>query len=713
MQRPWGWEHPGASPSCCSSSSSRGRSFTAPDRTVPLPARLPVTEPRPVEEGRTQPVAPARAQSEPRGAGARGPLGRSTATAAGMRAGPGPPPRPQSKHGGARRHRVVLRPTGAPCGGSSGRVPLPVGTPTGRARQRGPVSPGAAVRAAVPFPPAMKGRGRGRGAGVARLQQRLGDATQENARLRLSLLRSEAGVSQLQAELERLREDLCRRAQRRRREQQALRELSEEHLAFTSYVRMLQSTNGILRESNRSLRSALLLGSWRGPGAVWGDSSLCPCLPTTGPRQSSASSVDTASPHDAGSWSSEDACSASPGQGTQDPQAGEVERCCHPAQHCCKRKLSAFAPEGSGIGEQPTAPNPVYRLMLAGDSGAGKSSFLLRLCRNEFRGDISSTLGVDFQVKQLLVDGEQTTLQIWDTAGQERYRSIARSYFHKAHGVLLLYDISSQSSFLSVRQWIEDIEVTGATQQPLQSRARASGRARGGSRCSAGKTRGSWNVGGAPGRAALGRTAEPRAAPAPTGRRDRAAAHAGGQQERPAGRPAGGGGGLHSPGTEAGYGEQLLLGAAPGGRAPPTPAALHPGPQLPLLRDQRQGRHERGGGRAASCPSSEEDGGLRQRRPPGSQHPSPANRRGLLQGLMREELRGHRLPRHPLSSPPRFQALTTAAATVSAVLRCLHSSGLPERPLPAPAFPSGLPEPGPRRPRSANSSPDPDLCVSP
>lgn len=110
----------------------------------------------------------------------------------------------------------------------------------------------------------------------------------------------------------------------------------------------------------------------------------------------------------------------------QDPQAGKVEGCCHPAQRCCKRKLSAFAPEvrsdapsgahslagrgagtppalrtrqlapspqGSGMGEQPTAPSPVYRLVLAGDSGAGKSSFLLRLCRNEFRGDISSTLG--------------------------------------------------------------------------------------------------------------------------------------------------------------------------------------------------------------------------------------------------------------------------------------------------------------------------------
>ncbi|NWX02493.1 RASEF protein, partial [Caloenas nicobarica] len=79
---------------------------------------------------------------------------------------------------------------------------------------------------------------------------------------------------------------------------------------------------------------------------------------------------------------------------------------------------------------------------LAGDRGTGKSSFLLRLCDNKFRGDISSTLGVDFQIKQLLVDGEQTTLQIWDTAGQERYRSIAQSYFRKAQGVLLLYDIS-------------------------------------------------------------------------------------------------------------------------------------------------------------------------------------------------------------------------------------------------------------------------------
>ncbi len=100
--------------------------------------------------------------------------------------------------------------------------------------------------------------------------------------------------------------------------------------------------------------------------------------------------------------------------------------------------------------EENEGPTPMYRLVLAGDAGAGKSSFLLRLMLNEFRGDIQTTLGgchskrftlnhmllthswcqrfksafwfsgVDFQMKRMLVDGQRTSLQIWDTAGQER-----------------------------------------------------------------------------------------------------------------------------------------------------------------------------------------------------------------------------------------------------------------------------------------------------
>ncbi|XP_034396442.1 ras and EF-hand domain-containing protein [Cyclopterus lumpus] len=99
-----------------------------------------------------------------------------------------------------------------------------------------------------------------------------------------------------------------------------------------------------------------------------------------------------------------------------------------------------------------------YRIVLAGDAAVGKSSFLLRLCKNEFKLNSSATLGVDFQMKTLVVDGEPVSLQLWDTAGQERFRSIAKSYFRRADGVLLLYDVTCEKSFLNVREWVDMIE---------------------------------------------------------------------------------------------------------------------------------------------------------------------------------------------------------------------------------------------------------------
>ncbi|XP_030593964.1 ras and EF-hand domain-containing protein homolog isoform X2 [Archocentrus centrarchus] len=99
-----------------------------------------------------------------------------------------------------------------------------------------------------------------------------------------------------------------------------------------------------------------------------------------------------------------------------------------------------------------------YRIVLAGDAAVGKSSFLLRLCKNEFKMNSSATLGVDFQMKTLIVDGEPVLLQLWDTAGQERFRSIAKSYFRRADGVLLLYDVTCEKSFLNVREWVDMIE---------------------------------------------------------------------------------------------------------------------------------------------------------------------------------------------------------------------------------------------------------------
>ncbi|XP_067838308.1 ras and EF-hand domain-containing protein homolog [Heptranchias perlo] len=125
-----------------------------------------------------------------------------------------------------------------------------------------------------------------------------------------------------------------------------------------------------------------------------------------------------------------------------------------------RRCISAFSPQPNSTAGNLEYPqsDKAFKIVLAGDAAVGKSSFLLRLCKNEFRGNTSATLGVDFQMKTLVVDGEQTVLQLWDTAGQERFRSIAKSYFRRADGVLLLYDVTCEKSFLNVREWVDTIE---------------------------------------------------------------------------------------------------------------------------------------------------------------------------------------------------------------------------------------------------------------
>ncbi|XP_028942542.1 ras and EF-hand domain-containing protein [Antrostomus carolinensis] len=125
-----------------------------------------------------------------------------------------------------------------------------------------------------------------------------------------------------------------------------------------------------------------------------------------------------------------------------------------------RKYISALNPQSDATECAPKYPSSekAYKIVLAGDAAVGKSSFLTRLCKNEFRGNTSATLGVDFQMKRLIVDGEPTVLQLWDTAGQERFRSIAKSYFRRADGVLLLYDVTCEKSFLNVREWVDMIE---------------------------------------------------------------------------------------------------------------------------------------------------------------------------------------------------------------------------------------------------------------
>jgi len=94
---------------------------------------------------------------------------------------------------------------------------------------------------------------------------------------------------------------------------------------------------------------------------------------------------------------------------------------------------------------------------MVGDSGVGKSSLLKRFSSREFTGDYISTIGVDFEIKTLEVEGKTVKLQIWDTAGQERFQNITTSYYRGAHCIILVYDITQSESFQHVHKWVKQI----------------------------------------------------------------------------------------------------------------------------------------------------------------------------------------------------------------------------------------------------------------
>lgn len=98
------------------------------------------------------------------------------------------------------------------------------------------------------------------------------------------------------------------------------------------------------------------------------------------------------------------------------------------------------------------------KILTLGDSTVGKSSLLVRYTQNKFHQNYLTTVGIDFQSKSVNYNNKKLDLQIWDSAGQEKYRSIAKQYYQKANGILLIYDITSRSSFDGIQDWIEEIQ---------------------------------------------------------------------------------------------------------------------------------------------------------------------------------------------------------------------------------------------------------------
>ncbi|XP_037025839.1 ras-related protein Rab-10 [Bradysia coprophila] len=100
----------------------------------------------------------------------------------------------------------------------------------------------------------------------------------------------------------------------------------------------------------------------------------------------------------------------------------------------------------------------LFKLLLIGDSGVGKTCILFRFSDDAFTSTFISTIGIDFKIKTVELRGKKIKLQIWDTAGQERFHTITTSYYRGSMGIMLVYDITNEKSFENIVKWLRNID---------------------------------------------------------------------------------------------------------------------------------------------------------------------------------------------------------------------------------------------------------------
>ncbi|CAK85799.1 unnamed protein product (macronuclear) [Paramecium tetraurelia] len=103
----------------------------------------------------------------------------------------------------------------------------------------------------------------------------------------------------------------------------------------------------------------------------------------------------------------------------------------------------------------------LFKFILIGDTGVGKSCLLLQFIDKRFRQKHEVTIGVEFGARMIEIDGQNIKLQIWDTAGQESFRSITRSYYRSAAGAIIVYDITKRETFENISRWLEEAKQNG------------------------------------------------------------------------------------------------------------------------------------------------------------------------------------------------------------------------------------------------------------
>ena len=107
------------------------------------------------------------------------------------------------------------------------------------------------------------------------------------------------------------------------------------------------------------------------------------------------------------------------------------------------------------------------KLIVIGDSAVGKTAVIQKYVNNQFNETMISTTGVDFNNKDLIIDGQKVKIQIWDTAGQEKYRALTSQYYRRAHGIILFYSVTDKTSFQHLQNWLDSIESNTMTKIPV------------------------------------------------------------------------------------------------------------------------------------------------------------------------------------------------------------------------------------------------------
>ncbi|XP_032783433.2 ras and EF-hand domain-containing protein-like [Daphnia magna] len=312
-------------------------------------------------------------------------------------------------------------------------------------------------------------------------QEAVERASSENRQLKLSLVDAQTTLALLQTELSQLKSQYCEKDRLLYSEKEAMLDLVSHQEHVQRQLELLHDANRQLQDTNDSLRAHVDIGTLRRSPVGFlftrpssrQDSNSSYCLPL--PTDEEVAAITGDSGHSSLMFSEQNehmlerVGSFRRSHSFRAPQPPSLRNELHLATSSPvpSQKFGHFQPIirvnnqltndhsfRSSDEWEPTGPaDRTFKIIFAGDSAVGKSSFISRLHEGVFISNTMTTLGVDYKVKTIRVDERNVAVQLWDTAGQERFRSITQSYYRKADGVMLLFDVSNERSFINIRHW--------------------------------------------------------------------------------------------------------------------------------------------------------------------------------------------------------------------------------------------------------------------